>query len=430
MSQRAPLTEAEKQYIQTRKQVGATLTEIASEVKCSHMTTRKWWRRFCKNIPTGPRGRPVRGVLSMYPAEIADGAIHIKRAHPHWGPANVKLELKRQLVLSEDSLPSDSRLAALFKSKCPEYVQPRRQRHYPTRQPLRAHLPHQRWQIDGKEKVSIGEKEVATLLDIRDPEGALMIGCQAIVTTTEKGWRKLTLAEIQEVLRRAFTDWGCPLEIQTDHEVVYTGSPATDFPTRFTLWLVGLGMTHILSREGRPTDQAQVERNHRTMGDMVFKDEHFDTLPELQTTLEDRRQRYNWELPVVASDCQGRPPLVAHPSAVHSGRPFHPMLEWSLFQMERVEAYLAQGVWTRQISASGNVAIGDHLYYVGRGHLKEIVSVRFLPDKRSFQFQVVDGTVIKESPAVGLEKIDLIGYMPLEEALPMTFQLPLPLVGV
>lgn len=430
MSQRAPLTEAEKQYVQTRKKAGATLTTIASEIKCSPMTTRKWWRRSCKNVPTCQRGRPARGILITYRLEIAEGAIRIKREHPHWGPANVKLELKRQLVLSKEDLPSDSRLAALFKSKCPECVQPRRHRHYPTRPPLHAHLPHQRWQIDGKEKVSVGEKEVATLLEIRDPVGALMIAGQAVVTTTAKGWRKLTLAEIQDVLRHAFTDWGCPLEIQTDHEVVYTGSPATDFPTLFTLWLVGLGITHILSRERRPTDQAQVERNHRTVGDMVFKDEHFDTLPELQATLEDRRQRYNYELPVVAADCKGQPPLVVHPSAAHSGRPFHPSLEWTLFNMERVEQYLARDVWTRQVSASGNVAIGDHLYYVGRDHLKEMVSVRFLPEGRTFRFQLMDGTVIKESLAIGLEKIDLIGYMPLEEALPLTFQLPLPLVGV
>ena len=48
-----------------------------------------------------------------------------------------------------------------------------------------------------------------------------MIASRAIVTTTEKGWRKISLPEAQDTLHVAFTEWGGPLEVQTDHEVVY-----------------------------------------------------------------------------------------------------------------------------------------------------------------------------------------------------------------
>lgn len=430
MATRAPLTEAEKEYIRTRKLAGATLACIAGELNCSLETTRKWWRYLRKGQRPRRPGRAATGILSTYPAALVEQATVLKRAHPHWGPANVKLELKRQLGLSTEHLPSDAGLSALFKARCAEAVQPRHRQEYPNLPPPPVRHSHQRWQMDGKEKVTVGEQDVATILNIRDPAAALMIGSRAILTTTEKGWRKVTLREVQDTLRLAFSAWGQPLEVQTDHEVVYVGSNGSDCPSLFTLWLVGLGLTHLTSRDRRPTDQPQVERSHRTLGDMTWKDEHFDRVEQLQAALDDRDQRYNQELPVHAADCQGRPPLEVHPSARHSGRPFHPALEWTLFDMERVDAYLASHVWTRQVSSAGNVGIGGHLYYVGRTHLNQTVSVRFIRETRSFRFQLAEGTLLNELPAIGLDKADIIGYMPIAEALPAMFQLPLSLPGV
>jgi len=368
--------------------------------------------------------------LSSYPSELVEAALTIKHEHPHWGPANVKLQLKRDARFGSAPLPSDARLSALFKARCPKDLQPHRRQVYPARPPTAVHQPHQRWQMDGKEKVPVGAADVATVLNVRDPAGALMIASQAIVTTTSKGWRKVTQPEVQETLRRAFSLWGLPLEIQTDHEVVYTGAPSFDFPSAFTLWLVGLGLQHVTSRERRPTDQAQVERGHRTLGDMSWKDQPSVDLPQLQALLDERRARYNQELPVRAADCDGQPPLSAHPQARHSGRPFERALEWLMFDLGRVDAYLAQFVWTRQITATGDVSVGSRPYYVGRAHLKQTVSVQFLPKTRTFRFQLADGTLVNELPAIGLDAIDLIGVMPLHESLPIPCQIPLPLQGV
>lgn len=430
MTIRAPLTEAEKQYISQRKLAGATLKQIACELDCSLETARKWWRH--QRDGTRPRhcGRPAQGILSTYSASLRQCAVVLKRAHQHWGPATVKLELKRQLQLQDEELPSDARLSALFKAECPEAVQPRRQRQYPEKPPPTVTAVHQRWQVDGQENVPVGEDDVATLLNMRDPLGALMIASQAFVTTTEKGWRKLELAEVQATCRQAFAQWGLPLELQTDREVVYVGPPAVDFPSLFTLWLVGLGIQHLVIRESRPTDNAQVERNHRTLSDMTWKNQTFATLEALQAALDDHRQRYNEEFPVRAADCQGRPPLEVRPWARHSGRPFHPGMEWQLFDLGRVDAFLASHVWIRTITASGGVSVGGHLYYVGRKHCNTKVSVCFIPGKRTFRFQLEDGTLVAELPTVGLDKADIIGFMPADVACPDLFQLPLPLEGV
>jgi transposase-like protein len=429
MATRAPLTEAEKEYIYERKQEGASLTKIGDALGCAYETARKWWRHQRDGTRPRPKGRPRRGILSSYPAAIRERAIALKRAHPHWGPANVNLQLKRELGLEKDELPSSPRLAALFKAECPEAVQPRQRRLYPEKAPTSVTHPHQRWQVDGKEKVAIGDNDVVTILNARDPVGALMIASRAFVTTTPQWLRKLTLQEVKDTLRQAFTEWGLPLEIQTDRETVYVGAPQETFPSLSALWLIGLGIQHIVSRDRRPTDQAHVERSHRTVGDMAWKDQPCATVEQLQSLLDDCRQRYNEELPVQAADCQGRPPLEVRPWARHSGRPFHSGLEWTLFNLQRVDAYLACQVWIRKVSAHGEVHIGRRRYQVGCINAQLTVSIRFCHDTRCFRFQSSDGTVISERLALGLDKADIIGHMPFEEVFPLLFQLPFPLRG-
>lgn len=430
MMTRGPLTEAEKQLIPVRKGQGATLRQIATELTCSFETVRKWWRYQRDQRHCQPRGRPAQGVLSKYHPHLRHEAVRLKRAHPHWGPPTVRLELQAQFGLSRVPLPSDARLSALFKQACPEALQPHQPRAYPEKPPVTAGQVHQRWQIDAKEAVRLGEQEYANILDIRDPTAALIIASQAFLTTQAKHWRKLHLDEIQSVLRQAFQTWGKPLEIQTDRETVYVGSADRNFPSPFTLWLVGLGIGHVVGRSHRPTDQAQVERNHRTLADMAWKDSSFATLAELQEALDEHRQRYNQQYPARAADCRGQAPLVVRPWAGSSGRSYHPALEWDTFDLERVHQFLDQKVWIRQVTSTGVAVFGDHRYYVGRSYRGQKVSGVFIPERQTFAFHARDGTFIRELPAIGLKKEDLIGFIPADVRLPLGFQLPLPIQGV
>ena len=414
MIARAALTEAEKQYIYEQKQQGRTLGKIAQELKCSPETARKWWRYQRDGKQPRARGRPKTGTLSTYPRKVREKAVEYKQAHPHWGPAMVKLELIRRLGFAAEDLPSDTRLWALFKERCPEAIQPRQKRHYPEKVPPKARSPHECWEIDEKEAVRVGDNAWANILNVCDPFTAVLIACRAFETTTEKAWRKVTRQEVQATLRVAFQVWGLPLKIQTDHGKKYVGNSQASFPSLMTLWVVGLGIEHTLSRSRRPTDQPHVERSHRTVGDMAWKDQAFDSVEQLQALLDDHCQQYNHAYPSRAAYCKGQPPLVAHPEALHSGRPFDPDREWELFDMQRVDAYLASFVWTRPVSPNGQVSIGRHKYQVGSAHAGETASVRFVPGKRVFCFQASDGSWSVELPAVGLDKADITGLTPPE----------------
>jgi transposase InsO family protein len=428
MTQRAPLTQAEKQRIREEKKAGKNLRQIGEELHCSEETTRKWWRMERDQRQPHPRGRPKRGPVSSYPPIVNDQAIKIKKGHPHWGPKMVRIELAQVLSLRKDQLPSPARLSVLFKARCPEAVQPHQKRLLPVPEG-KVKAPHQRWQMDAKEGIPLGTERV-NVQEICDIYTGLKITSQAFVTTTATYFRHLSRAEHQDALRRAFSQWGLPLELQTDNDSEFVNHTDPTFPSHFTLWLIGLGVTHCLSRPHRPTDQPQVERNHRTQGDFVWKDQAFEKIDVFQQALDHHCQLYNQEYPSLAAHCQGIPPLSAFPTAYTTGRPYHPAEEWHAFDLQRVDTFLAKFVWTRKVARNGAVHIAGISYLLSAAYKSKLVSVRFLPASRSFRFESADGSFIKDLPAQGLEKEHLIGLIPVNIPLPVGFQFPLPLQGV
>jgi hypothetical protein len=178
MTTRQPLTEAEKAYLVARRAAGATYRCIAQELNCTYETIRKHARRQRDHQVSRARGRPPHGILSTYPAELVERAVAVKQGHPHWGPANVNLELRRSEGFRAADLPSPARLSALFQARCPEAVQPHHHQHYSERPVPRAGYAHQRWQMDAKESPP-GDQTVATVLNVRDPVTAIMIASQA-----------------------------------------------------------------------------------------------------------------------------------------------------------------------------------------------------------------------------------------------------------
>jgi transposase InsO family protein len=341
----------------------------------------------------------------------------------------IRLKLEGELSLEKSQLPSAARLSVLFKQACPDKVQPRQLR-LPPPPTQTVTSVHQRWQMDAKEGLPVGTERV-NVQEIHDKYSGLMIVSQTVATTLPgEHWRHLNRAEHQQVLRRAFSQWGLPLEVQTDNDGEFVNITDRTFPSHFTLWLIGLGITHVLSHPHRPTDQPQVERQHRSQGDFVWKDQTFDRIEALQQALDDQSQLYNHLYPSQAAHCQGRPPLSVFPTAESTGRPYHPDLEWELFDMHRVDTFLAQFVWTRKVARNGVVHIAGEGYSLGTIRKGQFVAVRFLPGSRSFRFERPDGTEIVVLPALGLEKEHFIGTIPAHLPLPVGFQYALPMPGV
>jgi len=377
MSSCSPLSQAQKERIYRGKLAGRTLAELAGEVGCSIHCARKWWRvgrdQGLAGLQQSRRGRQQSGgVLSRFAPRVAEIAEALKRGHPGWGAKRVRIALQQEAELHGLPLPGPSRLAAFFKARCPDCVAARKARKPPAPALPLAAAAHEVWQLDSQEGIRLANGTIATICNIRDPVGAAMIASRAFSVQTERHWRKLEWTEVREVLRHGFTEWHTlPNEVRTDNELGLAGGPNDPFPGKLTLWLVGLGVAHRFIRPGCPTDQPQIERNHRTLNGLVFSAEALADQEHLQQTLDRERQVYNTAYPAQASDCAGRPPLTAHPELLEPRRYYEPRLELALFNLQRVYDYLGSFTFKRTVNASAQVSLGRMLYSLGKPLIRE-----------------------------------------------------------
>lgn len=369
MGNRIPLSQAEKEQIYRGKLQGQTHAELAKALGCSQETVRKWWKRGRKTGLEGlrkqRRGRQAKGILSQFDARVAQKAEAFKNQHHGWGADRVLIELRKEKQLAGLRFPKRSRLAAFFKARCPQAVKVYKAPPAPAKLP-QPQAVHEVWQLDNQEGIALSNGETAIICNIRDPYGAAPIASEAFSGKVTTRSRKLTVAEFRQVLRHAFTEWQTlPDSVWTDNELRLIGNPASDFPSLLTLYLAGLGVRHRFIRPGRPTDHAQVERGHRTLDNLAFSAEALQDLDHLQQALDRERQVYLLEFPSHASDCAGRPPLVAHPELLHPRRYYHPDLEPVLFSMQRMFQFLATFTFERKVSDTACVALA-HQVSIGR----------------------------------------------------------------
>jgi hypothetical protein len=268
---------------------------------------------------------------------------------------------------------------------------------------------------------------------IHDPVGAVCI--TARVTPAGKVGqtpRCVKVEELQATLRTGFCRWHTlPEEVQTDGEALFIGNPHQPFPTRFTLWLVGLDIAHLVIRPGQPTDNAEVERTHRTLNEYTLIGHEDCSISELQTVLDQDCYDLAFVLPSHAAGCGGQPPVVAHPELLGRPRPFEAHLELALFDLQRVDHFLAQFTWQRTVGKTGQVSLGGqhHYYSVGRRFAQQPVWVRFDPTDRHFVFGLADQPApeLARRPARHLSVWDITGLQPAAPGF-VPQQLPLPLL--
>lgn len=389
MSQRI-ITLSEREQIYLKKMAGETLPQIAQALGVSVACVRKWWRRGRDEGLLGlverKRGWLAQGILSQFSIEVRQTSVKLKREHKRWGATRVLLEMSNDPTLIGYSLPSRSRLYPYFRQECPDCLNVWT-KHIQVPVPSPATAVHEVWQVDHQEGHRLADGSIATICNIRDPYGAAMIASQAFSVKTKLHWRKLTWEEVRQVLRSGFAEWQTlPDSVLTDNEMGLGGNPNDPFPSWLSLYLAGLGIRHNFIRSHQPTDQPQVERNHRTL-DGFTDDEHSrQDLSHLQQALDQERYVYNHQFPSRASDCDGLPPLQAHPALLSPRRPYRPEWEAVLFDLQRVYAFLATFSFERKVNRNGQVTLKGHHYTVGLAHKEKTIQVRLDADTREWRF--------------------------------------------
>lgn len=325
-----------------RKYRGESYQEIADDTGYAYETVRKWCRRQRDGESIETRyQRRSKGALSTFAPEVRYVILRLRLDHPGWGPGFNRYHLRERASLRGKAIPSVASIGRYlhqwerFRRGCRK-KQPRERPHQPTE-------VHQQWQIDFKESICLEEGIQVTMHTVRDPIAAACLDAGMTETgPVGRRARRITWPELRQMLRCTFDRWGTlPQEIQTDNEPVFVGHTWDDFPSKFTLWLCGLGIQHLTIRPGVSTDNAEVERCHRTLYNYALLGQLHLPLPQLPQQLEQRVRELTFRLPSRANGCHGIPPAEAHPELLAKPRPFSLCQELALFSLDRVDAFLA-----------------------------------------------------------------------------------------
>lgn len=396
-----PLDHAARVQIIDRHLAGESLHQIATQMQISYYTARTYWRRYQQGgwavLQPQPAGPPATGPLGCSHPRVKYVLLRLKRKHRAWGIDKLRLELTRHPSLTGIPIPQRSALAAYLAQFGDRLQRPRAR---PTRRPHAEvpppTAPHQVWQMDfkGDERVAGIAGAVVPFMVCDTASGAPLAGC--IHTVRSRGVRTgITSRTVQTDLRQVFAVWGLPDAVRMDRDAVFVGSSRLIWPGLIPLWLIGLGVQPIINRAYRPTDNAIVERNHQTWTAHVVIDQQYGDVAALQAATDAAYADRRTCLPSRHAGCGGRPPVTAFPTLSEPRRAYHPDAEVALFDQDRVDRYVAEWRWQRQVDSVGKISLNGRNYRVGRAYRGQMVRVRFDPTTRDCVCSLADGQEVK-----------------------------------
>lgn len=417
----------QRRWFYQRHQDGASYEQIAAQTGYSKECVRYWCRRQRDQGAVETHYyRTKTGVLSEFDGLVRYGILRLRCEHPRWGPSRILFWLQQRPGVSGKRLPSMAQVGRYlhqwerFRRKKPK--RPRGRHNGAT-------AIQQRWMIDFKMGIALANGEQVNLHTLCDPVGEICLDAQ-IYPAGPVGQppKKVNPEQVRQTVRHCAAKYGyLPQEIQTDGETNLVATRnLNNFPTGFTLWLTGLGIQHLVIRPGRPTDNSEVERFHRTLDEYAIQARRLppDRLT-LQVTLDDALDQLATQLPSQAPGCHGSAPLLAHPELLQPQRPYQPEQEQAWFDLRRVDDYLAHFTWQRIVGKTGQVWLGAKIYSLNRDNARKLVSIRFDPLTRQMVFSDTQGEKpeLLRLPAKGLTVDEILGIPHLT----VPQQLPLPL---
>lgn len=366
------------------KESGQTLAGASQALGYRPVWGRTWWRRYRAGGEAAlrPVRSPAPGPLATFAPAVRQAALAYRRAHPRVGARRARLALEDDPPLHGLPLPSPSTRHRAWVAAGP--VPPRLPRDAPAAPIVPPPAPadlHAIWELDHQDGLHLaGVAMPVVLQDVRAPAAGLIVGADLFLGP--HGAQAVPVDDVLDALRRHLVTWGRPLVLSVDRDVRFFGQPQRQFPSRLELFCAGLGIAVVPIRPAHPTDHGAVERQHRTPDGVVLGPTWTD-LAAAQTALDAHVVALNTRFPSRARVCGGQPPLRAHPTATHSGRPYDPAREWDDFDLEAVDRVLATWVWHRLVGKqTGQISFGNRNVSVGMVWAGQPVTLRFDPADR------------------------------------------------
>lgn len=317
----------------------ASFSALCCEFGISRKTGYKWLKRYRDEGLNGlaDQSRRPQHSPSHTPSEVEQVIVEARQAHPAWGSRKLKRWLENR---GYRSIPAPSTVTDILARH--GLLSADESRKHTAWQRFEMDKPNDLWQMDFKGYFSVSAGQRCHPLTVLDDHSRFLLGLKACPDEAGK--------TVQGHVAALFREFGLPARMLMDNGKPWGGSP--DYPySRFTVWLLRLGIPVSHGRPRHPQTQGKDERLHRTLKGELLNASCFDTLDDCQQRFDHWRAIYNHERPhhALALD-----PPVAHYQP--SPRPFPDKLPPLTFP---------PGAIIRTVSSTGEVGFRNKRLRVG-----------------------------------------------------------------
>lgn len=387
-------TRADRQQIVALKKAGGSHEAVSAMTGWSVETVRQIWYKFRHaegaTLCDAKVGRPATGLLSTFDPLVRYAALRLKRERPHAGPDVILADMALRPSLRGLRLPSSSSLGAYFSTFGDRLVTPRPHWQLPDQSSrlLPVREAHECWLLDFDEGLNWSGVGWTNVMNVSDLATGIKIGSFVHPAGSAQKRHLIPCQQIQTDFRIAFSRWGLPDRIRTDKDRRLVAPGEYPVPMFFTLWLVGLDIRHEIIQ--RVTQNGGVERFHRTWEARLLDLTLGPDWVAVQDYVNYEVWRMNAVLPSRGRNCRRQPPLLVYPEARTLRRHYSPRDELDIFQLERVEEYLAKGRWLRRTSGQGQFRFHTDVLNAKTRYRRQVVVVTFDLETRQFQVRLAE----------------------------------------
>lgn len=275
-------------FVDEYKKADWSFAELCRRFGVSRKTGYKWVDRYQADGVEGLRDQsraPEKHPNEVIQA-VADAVLEMRRQHPHWGPAKLRVRLDRDAP--EIVWPAVSTIGEILKRAGLTIPRKPRRRATPSEGPLsHAEAANRVWCADFKGWFRCGNGSRCDPLTMTDAYSRYLLRCQAVTGMDERG--------VRGVMEAAFREYGLPEAMRTDNGEPFASVGLAGL-SRVSLWWIKLGIRPERIPPGKPQHNGSHERMHRSLKQAVANPPA-GNLRAQQQAFDRFREEYNQERP-------------------------------------------------------------------------------------------------------------------------------------
>ena len=236
----------------------ASLSELCRQYGISRKTGYKWIERFDQQGIDGlnEQSRRPASCARQIPYAMQQAIIELRQQF-RITPGARKIQVLLTQRYPNEVIPSVSSIYNILNRAGLIEKQRRRRRVSPYPQPFApVTKPNELWSVDYKGQFKLRTGHWCYPLTVMDHHSRYLCGCDAL-----KGPR---LKETKAVFTKLFKEYGLPERIRSDNGTPFA-STACGGLSRLSIWWIKLGIRPERIKPGKPQQNGQHERMHRTL---------------------------------------------------------------------------------------------------------------------------------------------------------------------